>query len=446
MKCDRIIYISTKCDKERLFAMKRKENQQKYRLMTVIAALSMLLVISVIVNAFLLFDNTSASSEDTTGNTEETTDPEETTGNDTTAPETTESKTETETEPITETESEVTTSIDEYLELIGNYGDAATDNFGKYAAKYNKLLDLLKLENRPIREHPAETDANGEKLAPAKTPANVAFAYVDLTTGYSFSYNADEVLFCASVVKAPYVCTILKEVEAFEQRKHDFAADGTPLYDANGNALFEGAHPNYDENGKIIYLKSEEKYDLSRTWTYNKEKHYVSGSGEIQKMEDGVTFTYLELVEYTLRYSDNIAFKALTDAFTRELYINAAKEMGMVGINRQFYYMSANDCMIAAEMIYDYFETGTTYALFMKEAMMKTQHRVMIPSAVSPLGCAHKYGWDIDSYHDMAIVFDEHPFALVVMTDLDGGRAQDNTYIKSIAKAILDLHQSFYAE
>jgi hypothetical protein len=81
----------------------------------------------------------------------------------------------------------------------------------------------------------------------------------------------------------------------------------------------------------------------------------------------------------------------------------------------------------------------------MKETMMKSTHIVMIPYAVSPTPCAHKYGWDEDAYHDMAIVYDEHPYILVVMTDLDDGGSEENSYIRSIVRSIQSIHKNFYS-
>ena len=59
--------------------------------------------------------------------------------------------------------------------------------------------------------------------------------------------------------------------------------------------------------------------------------------------------------------------------------------------------------------------------------------------------CAHKYGWDEDSYHDMAIVYDEHPYILVIMSDLDAGGTEENKYIRDIARSIHSIHKNFYS-
>ena len=345
--------------------------------------------------------------------------------------------------------------IEELLELIKEYSSAAQSGFDEQKKIYDTLFDLLRIENRPIHIHTqmgeVSTDngnENTEETAhgdtePLKTPADVSFAYVDLISGYTLSFNGDEDRYTASLIKAPYVLALLKEIDEFEKRKHDFAADGTPLYDEDGNALFEGDHPNYDKDGRIIYLEGEEKYDLSRKWVYDSKTMFVNGSGKIINQNDGFTLTYRELIEYTLIYSDNIAFQVLANEFGSDSYHALASSLGITGTEYNFMQLSANDFTLFLKETYEYFGSGSAGAEIMEKAMIDSTYNVMIPASVSPLKCAHKYGWDIDSYHDMGIVYHERPYALVIMTDLDNGRYEDYAYMQKISKAILDLHNSF---
>ena len=45
----------------------------------------------------------------------------------------------------------------------------------------------------------------------------------------------------------------------------------------------------------------------------------------------------------------------------------------------------------------------------------------------------------------MAIVYAEHPYILVIMTDLEDGGNNANSYIASVVKAINTIHKNFYA-
>ena len=328
--------------------------------------------------------------------------------------------------------------IDELEKLLNNYEQASADAFESQSDCLTRFLELLSVENRPLRSH---VDNNGKPTGEL-TPADVSFCYTDLTTGAVFSYNADEVRYSASLIKAPYVYAMFKAVEEFEYNKLNFASDGTPLYDADGKPLFEGPHPNLDADGKIKYLEGEEKYDLSRTWIYDSAAMFVEGSGNIQDKEDGFTLTYLELACYALKYSDNIAFSEIMKSFGYAEHDAMLASLEIAGADEGFMELSAEDCVKYLREIYKYCEKGSVYAKAMKEAMLTAPYTVMLPDAMSPIPCAHKYGWDVAAYHDMAIVYDERPFALVIMTDLDSGHDEDYEYIQAIAKAILDLHRS----
>ena len=160
----------------------------------------------------------------------------------------------------------------------------------------------------------------------------------------------------------------------------------------------------------------------------------------IQEKKDGFSLTYLGLIEYALKYSDNIALEQLSHVFGYDYYHSIAAELGISSKTQGFMRLSAADCIKFLCEIYNYFEADSKYAAVMKNAMIGSNYGVMIPSAVSPIECAHKYGWDVDAYHDIGVVFHERPFAVVVMTDLDMGSYADYSYIQKIVKTMLKYH------
>ncbi len=180
--------------------------------------------------------------------------------------------------------------IAKLTELIRNFENITTLNFGYQAKKVSDLLLFVAEPNRPMRiKITEETDPEtGEVIATHEEElrSQVSFYYRDLQTGYTLSYESGNIMYAASLVKAPYIYTMLQTVADFEYDKLHFDAEGNPLYDEEGNPLFEGNHPNLDEDGNILYLEGEEKYDLNRIWTFDKEKMTVDGSGEIRKMEE----------------------------------------------------------------------------------------------------------------------------------------------------------------
>lgn len=333
-------------------------------------------------------------------------------------------------------------------ELIGQYENITTLNFGYQAKKISDLWVRLTEPNRPIRTIVTEeiNEETGETVETVtEQPAKIAFYYHDITTGYTLTYNSDELMYSASLIKVPYVYAMLRAVTEFEYQKLHYAADGTPLYDEEGNPLFEGAHPNLDENGQILYAEGEEKYDLSRVWTFDKDTMTVEGSGIICECESGFQLTYLELAEYALKYSDNIAFAQLRKMFGYTEYYATARSLGVRGSSHGFMQLSADDCGIFLEAIYTFIEENEKYGSVMRDAMVGSKYPYMIANNVLPAECAHKYGWDEDSYHDMAIVYDEHPYILVLLTDLDTGGSEVNSYIAGIVRAIRSIHSNFYS-
>ncbi len=416
---------------------KRREN---YVFSVVSIILTAFLLASVALNVFLISnrkDSVSAPVTDTGSNVYSESD---STAKDTSYKESESTIILPETDPTyEEIIAEYEEELDSLREMVESYAAAAQNNFDAQSAAFTSLSNLMKTENRPIHNHAKENEDDPD----VKTPAEVAFAYMDLETGFTFGFNSDKTTYTASIIKAPFMYSVFKEIEEFEYNKLNFASNGDPLYDDNGNPLFEGQHPNLDAKGNIIYLKGEEKYDLSREWVYDSKTMFVEGSGEIQKKKSGFTLTYLELAEYALKYSDNIAFNYFTKTFGRSYYNSLADSIGVEGHKKGFMQLSANDSVKFLKEIYDYFETDSVYAASMKNAMTNSMHSVIIPPVFKEYDCAHKYGWDIDSYHDIAIVYHDRPFAIVVLTDLDEGRYSDNTYIQKIVKNLLSVHESF---
>lgn len=274
----------------------------------------------------------------------------------------------------------------------------------------------------------------------------VAYAYCNLITGDTFTYNADEILYSASLIKAPYVYAVLEEIEKFEQNKHDYDVDVNPLYDVDGNPLFEGKHPNYDENGNIIYLPGEEKYNLDEVWTFDKENMNEEGSGEIQWKENGFQLTWRELFDYTILYSDNVAFRQIRDRFGYSSFYTKVWQLGIEGTGTGFMNLSANDCIKFLSAMYIFFEEDGKYAEIMKNDMVRSMHTVMISKHYRYGTVAHKYGWDVGAYHDMAIIYDDVPYLLVIMTDYEDGGSTANDFIAEAVALTQELHEKLSAD
>lgn len=255
-----------------------------------------------------------------------------------------------------------------------------------------------------------ETDENGVNLNdPVEYTPSVSFFYMDLTNGYTMEYNADSVFYTASLIKAPYVLWVLNEIEKRE---------------AEGSA-------------------KDTQYDVESIFVYTEDK-FISGSGIIQKSEFGTEFSYLDLLRLTITDSDNIAFNELRDIYGRKGFNEFSESLGVTNPQKKLFYATAREMGAYLKETYNYFNGDSVYAQMLKSWMQATNHRIMIPSSVRPLKVASKYGWDVGAYNDMAIVFHENPYLLVLMTELEKGSRADNAFIRELVSKINDAHCGIY--
>lgn len=265
--------------------------------------------------------------------------------------------------------------------------------------------------NTPLYRTEAETDEDGNVTGESEVgKREVAFFCLDLETGTAMKYNEDHVFFSASIIKEPYILYALKEIERAKEE---------------GNA--------------------DPKYDLDSVFTYT-EDSYKEGSGVIQKSEYGTQYTYLDLFRLTITQSDNVAFYFIRNLYGKKGFNEFSKSLGVYNPTKSLYKISASEAAAYLAETYRYFECGSEYALMLKKWMMSTNHRIMIPSALKPTPVAHKYGWDEKAYHDSAVVFDTHPYVLVIMTELDNGSGADNKFIRELAKMLDEAHREVWNE
>lgn len=328
--------------------------------------------------------------------------------------ETSEAETEAEPETIaeeTEPETELETEPEDTAEA-----DETVSEIDENKTPTEKLMSLLE-NDAPLRW----ARAAGESDEFVKVYPELSFAYYDIDSGEEIKYNSDEIRYSASLIKAPYIYSVLCEIEEFEKNKNEF-----------------------DENGNIIYHDGEEKYDLGEKWVYDSAAMLEEGSGEIMEKEDGFELTWRELIDYALLYSDNIAFAQLRQRFGYSYFYEKMAEIGVTGVNRDFMSLSAEDCVKFLITLNEYFESGSEYAEHMKDCMTKSKHLEMICAHYDEGEAAHKYGWDIGAFHDMALILDEHPYIIVIMTDYEDGGKEPTAFIGDVTELVKQIHAEKY--
>jgi len=265
---------------------------------------------------------------------------------------------------------------------------------------------------------------------------SISIYYENLRSGFHFDYKSDVVYDSASVIKAPWVLSLLQAVSADEKK-----------YTANvmsGKTELEKIDTNGDgtpDKVKIAY--SDPTYDLSETVIYDKETMHKTGSGKIKDMADGTEFTWLQFIQYTLEASDNVAYQALRGRYGFTRMTNLASRVGAKSVLQSGRNMTAADAGKLFRAIWEFTENDDTYGPIMAASMRKAGHTVIIPYAVYPTGTMHKYGWDTNAYHDAAIVLHKNPYVLAVFTDLDKGGDEINAFLQGAVKMVHELHLGF---
>ena len=313
-----------------------------------------------------------------------------------------------------------------------------------YGLDINRQYELLKTletwlrESAPMNriETPAISsdgslilDENGAPVIEVSyVYPKISVYYEDVHRGYRYAWQSEEVYALAGCAQAPFALSILKaaseEQAAYDKKLAEYIS----------------------QNGVVDALPGYTwQYDFSKIFTYTEEK-YRPGSGTIKDQEFGVQYSHRDLFGLLLSNGDTVAFAELKAEYGTTLTQQLAKDLGLSVIRNNAERSTAAELGVIMKEICRFTESGATYASFMKKHMIESVHTVMIGYGVSPKKVAHMHGWDTDAYHDMAIVYDDHPYVLVIMTDMDQGGEAVNTFVQKLAAMIDDLHETFYAK
>ena len=200
----------------------------------------------------------------------------------------------------------------------------------------------------------------------------VSIYYKNLETGFEYTYNPDRTFFGASMIKAPYILWVFLLAEA-------------------GYTSMDNVH---------TYTAAD----------------YWGGSGIIQHMNTGATFTERELARLALYRSDNIAFRMLA----RRIHgVNGFRDwVEEIGGDPSlvhtvtYSHMTAYETGRFAREIHNYLESGGRYSEYLRQNLLDNRYAFI----VSDYPVASKSGWTVDAMHDMAIVYAPSPYILVIMT------------------------------
>jgi hypothetical protein len=191
-----------------------------------------------------------------------------------------------------------------------------------------------------------------------------------------YSYNADSPVFCASVIKLPYAVFVCREIEAG-------------------------------------------KKSLDDTFTYT-SSWYHGGSGIIQYNGYGVQYTVRQLLDYMLRYSDNVAYDALVYLFGTDGFNEMVKKWGYsvtLGTpSPRWPYITSSFMRVSMEQMALHSSDGGAWAVAW-DALCHSED-VLTRSVLGndETEVAIKYGQVSYVYHEVCYVGGETPYLLIILT------------------------------
>lgn len=227
-----------------------------------------------------------------------------------------------------------------------------------------------------------------------------SFIYKDIYTGFTVSYNANAPIFTASTIKAPAM-----------------------IY------LYE--------------MASRGKIDLNEELVYD-GRFYSDGSGILKDEELNTSYNIDTLINYAIHDSDNIAYAMLVNRFGRSNILDFWKEKGTDNI---FIYdtiwgiTSASDASIYMQELYDFYISNDEYGNKLFEYFTNAEWK-QVTDKNGNYNTANKGGWSDETFHDVAIVFDENPYILAIFSTT--GYSDFNYLFKTTSKLVGELHTDYW--
>ncbi|MBQ8192611.1 MAG: serine hydrolase [Bacilli bacterium] len=230
---------------------------------------------------------------------------------------------------------------------------------------------------------------------------NFAFKYKDIYTGFSISYNSSQPIFAASTIKAPEAIYIYEQAE----------------------------------KGTI---------NLNDTITYT-SGYYSNGTGVLKNTKFGVDYTIRKLVSYSIIHSDNAAHLMLNNKYKSDNMYNYWTNLGTNTIFKSkgsWGNITADDATIYMEELYKYYINNNQYSEELLNYFTKSWKVISTPN--NNLKIASKSGWSKNSLHDTALIFDENPYTLVILTNR--GYVDYQSFFNKVSTLIYNFHKEYWNE
>lgn len=293
--------------------------------------------------------------------------------------------------------------LDEKLKEDYNHYSENKDNQLKYdISSIHKFEDCIQ---SPLEEeeYTSSLKENIKKLNNQFAYDSNAFAfhYEDITTGFSLSYNENNSLFAASTIKAAVV-----------MYAYDLAKKG--------------------------------ELDLEDEMTYL-QKYYTGGTGVIKNDKVGSKYTIRYLASVSIIYSDNIGHKMLCDYLGIDNIKKYWSQYGVTSLmtyNQYFGNLSAKDASTYMRVLYNHFYLKNTQLDQELVSYFVDSGVKYITNGTDFNLIANKYGLEKQYVHDNALIFDDDPYLLSVLTTKQYTNHFES-FFKDVSKLVKEIHEEY---
>ena len=284
---------------------------------------------------------------------------------------------------------------------VGKAFDNVIENITKSTDAYKKCMSDEVLKEEDFSD---ELKAKEDEIISLYSGVNAHFMYTDLESDYSFGEGESQESYAASVTKLPAVLYAYKQ----------------------------------DDEGKL---------DLNKELTYL-AKYKAGGSGIIQKDSVGTKYKLSTVLEYTIRYSDNIGYAMLLDELGgRNVVKEYWKSLGYdIKYSDNFGNLSPELGNGYIKEVYKYYLTGKENAKKLVSDMKSSDNLEYVKSG--DVEVAHKYGEYVEGggyYNDVSLNFTDHPFALSITSTLGLTDKMKNLFLETHRLSI-EFNNMYYKE
>ena len=167
-----------------------------------------------------------------------------------------------------------------------------------------------------------------------------------------------------------------------------------------------------------LMFKLAQEGDISLSTKYIlKDSDKIPGSGSLYSKPEGTQVTYLRLLQYMGKESDNTAFGIVRKILGDEKINGYINQIGLIKTDLEQNLTSPKDMGKFFEDLWE----GRMLSEENRETMLgfltDTIWEDILPKYITDFKVAHKYGREVHVINDAGIVFSTPPYVLVVMSD-----------------------------